>query len=248
MTLPEAYRSQAQYIQASPKFYKAHSDAAYEPKPFPGYSIITPPWADDTENSDIYRQLQTLQETIDRQLPPDLFVPLPPDSFHMTLADLIWDSAFYHANENPEFEAQLRDRIAQSFALCQPQMARPLQWQAIGLVLMPRALGIALAPKDEYSYDQVFKLRRSIYQNSDLIGLGIEQQYHFTGHITLGYFGNAAANPEGLDLSTILDSLNNQWLSAAPSAVLSVHRAELRKFDDMTRYYREADWPVLTFG
>jgi hypothetical protein len=40
--------------------------------------------------------------------------------------------------------------------------------------------------------------------------------------------------------------LNQQ---ALPDEVipLNVQRAELRKFDDMMRYYREPDWPVVEF-
>jgi len=72
----------------------------------------------------------------------------------------------------------------------------------------------------------------------------VEQHYHFTAHITLGYFGDLSPN---LDrdrfLSTIFE-LNQQWLENSPD--FWVHRAELR-FDDMTRYYREPDWPVLEF-
>ncbi|HBE51369.1 MAG TPA: DUF1868 domain-containing protein, partial [Cyanobacteria bacterium UBA11369] len=46
-------------------------------------------------------------------------------------------------------------------------------------------------------------------------------------------------------LSNLFSDLNLQWLDNPQE--MSIHRAELRKFDDMTRYYREPDWPVLEF-
>ena len=97
-------------------------------------------------------------------------------------------------------------------------------------------------PNNESSYEQILKFRRTIYQSSGLTALGIEQHYHFTAHITLGYFGNLSPNLDRDRLSATLFEVNQQW---SDSPELHVHRAELRKFDDMTRYYREPDWPIL---
>lgn len=248
MTLPEAYKSQVQHIQPSPKFQQ-HSDGTFQATPFPGYSIITPPWVDETENDDFYQQLQVFQQQIVEKLSPTLFVALPADSFHMTIADLIWDSAYRHADENPQFQSHLRDRIGQIFQQAQPQKPiEPIQWQVMGLVIMPRALAVSLTPKTEEAYEHIVKLRRIIYQNSELIGLGIEQQYHLTAHITLGYFGNVSGDIDRDELSHQLDDLNQHWLTLDLPRDLLIQRVELRKFDNMMHYYRESDWPVLDFS
>ncbi len=245
--LPEAYKSQAQHIQPSPKFQRA-AGGEIQAAPFPGYSVTTPPWADEQHNQAFYEQLQTFQQQLSQRLGADLFAPVPPDSFHLTLADLIWDSDYRHAAKTPEFEPQLRDRIAQSFSKAEPAVQGQINsWQAMGLILRTRAVGICLAPRNQEAYDRVLKLRRAIYQNSDLIGLGIEQQYDFTAHITLGYFMEAAANPDHDHLSHALIELNEWWLNLTTPQELQIHRAELRKFDDMTDYHRELDWPVLEF-
>jgi hypothetical protein len=248
MTLPEAYKSQVQYVQASPKFHR-QSDGAFQPVPFPGYSVITPPWSDESDNQAFYERLQSFQEQVVKQLPSNFLIPLPPDSFHMTLADLIWDSAYRHADENPEFQGLLRDRIGSTFQTLQPQVDQgdPIYWQVLGVVLMPRAFGVSLAPKDNKSYERVLKLRRAIYQNSSLMALGIEQQYHLTAHITLGYFGEVSTDSDRSSLSQTIIELNQTLLMDSELPPFVVRRAELRKFDDMTRYYRETDWPVLEF-
>jgi hypothetical protein len=246
MTLPEAYQSQAQHIQPSPKFQR-QLDQEFQPVPFPGYSVITPPWVEDAENTGFYEQLQAYQQQMLSQLPSGLVLPLPPDSFHMTLADLIWDSAYLHAIEKPDFEVQLRDRVAQSFHQSPIVSSSPVYWQVLGLVVMPRAIGVCLAPKDENSYLRISELRRALYQNQDLIALGIEQQYHFTAHITLGYFGDVAATVDRDAISRDLSSLTQQWLESSAPEALWIYRAELRKFDDMTHYYREPDWAALEF-
>jgi hypothetical protein len=252
LTLPATYESKVQHIQDSPKFQPRLSGSR-QAVPFPGYTVITPPWGEESENSAFYTSLKACQQQLLEQLEADLLVPVPPESFHLTLADLIWDSAYRDAaSENPEFDVQLRDRIAQSFEQYKASRTshQPIRWQLLGLMVMPRALGVCLLPKDEATYEQILQLRRSIYQNPSLIALGIEQQYHFTAHITLGYFGEIPPEqPDGHSLrdrlSRTLSDLNQPWLDS-PQELL-VQRAELRKFDDMTRYYRQPDWPLLEF-
>jgi 2'-5' RNA ligase len=248
-TLPDTYQTQAQYIQVSPKFGQT-ADGAIVPTPFAGYTVITPPWAEDSKNGAVYEHLQQYQQQILNRLEPNLLIPLPAESFHFTLADLIWADAFHHAREeDPDFEQKLHDRVAESFEKSEPlvQYGQAIRWQIIGLFLRTRALGVCLVPRDETSYDRVAALRRTLYQNSNLIALGVEQQYNFTAHITLGYFGEAANATDRDRLSQTLIELNNHWLDSEQTHDVWVHRAELRKFDNMTHYYREPNWAVLEF-
>jgi hypothetical protein len=87
------------------------------------------------------------------------------------------------------------------------------------------------------------EIRRKVYQNSDLMALGIEQQYHFTGHLTLGYFGKIPADLDRDKLAESLNELNQQWLDTQND--FSFDRIELRKFEDMMNYHRQPDWPFL---
>jgi hypothetical protein len=245
LPLPETLRSQLHNIQESPKFQLQEVGGQRQAVTFPGYTVVTTPGGEETENQTFYASLQTLQAQL-QQLDPNLFVPLPRDSFHLTLADVIWDQAYREAAKNPEFEQQLRDRMADSFRQYQrmhPQ-PQPVRLQAVGLIVMPRAIGVGLVPKEEAAYNRLLQLRRAIYQNLDLMALGIEQQYHFTGHITLGYFGSIPPELDRDRLSEQVSQLNQQWITGEPQEMWA-HRAELRKFDDMTRYYRESDWPTL---
>jgi len=256
LRLPETYHSQLQHIQESPKF-KRLPDGSRQAAPFPGYSVVTPPWEEESGNSRFYESLREIQQQLLQQLDAGLMVPVPPDSFHLTLADLIWDSAYRDVERgNPQFEEQLKERIGGSFQKYQQSHpgGNPICWQLLGLMVRPRAIAVCLAPQDEISYKRLLQFRRSIYQNPGLIGLGIEQQYHFTAHITLAYFGDISPHLERDRISKKLLELSRGALAeevisetaCSPSA-LSIQRAELRKFDDMMRYYREPDWPVLEF-
>ncbi len=248
MTLPEAYKSQIQHIQESSKF-SLTPEGERQAMPFPGYAVMTPPSREEeSENLAFYAKLQSYQqELLELPLNSELIMPVPPTSLHLTLADLVWESAYRDICEkNPDFEQQLRSCFAEIFQQYQESMTNathPIRWQMLGLIVMPRSIGICLAPQDQSCYEQITNLRRGIFQNPKLIALGIEQNYHFTAHITLGYFGEISPDIDRDHLSSMLQELNQRWLLSLPEFV--IRRAELRKFDDMTRFYREPEWPIL---
>ena len=190
--------------------------------------------------------MQECQTQLLEQIPGDWLVPLPADSFHFTLADLIWDRAYQQAIATPERQEELHDRMANIFAQCSHLgNGEPIYWQVFGIMVSTRSIGALLVPVDEQSYERIVQLRRAMYQHPGLIALGIEQQYHFTGHITLAYFKKIPETLERENLSTLLTEFNNQWIDN-PKKIL-VDRAELRKFEDMTEYTREPEWPIFEF-
>ncbi|TAE54772.1 MAG: DUF1868 domain-containing protein [Nostocales cyanobacterium] len=249
MTLPESefFKNQVQHIQESYKF-KAENGVR-KPANFPGYTLITPPAGEDTKNAEFYNQIEKYQQSLLESINFDLIVPLPPSSFHVTIADLIWDHAFIHATEkNPQFEQDLNTCLGDLFTQYQQlriKPASPITWQVLGLMVMPRAVAVCLIPKDERCYEEIIQLRRLIYQNRKLMGLGIEQHYHFTAHVTLGYFGEIPADLDREKLSHSFGELNKQWLLNFPE--INIHRAEVRKFDNMINYYRQPHWTGLDF-
>lgn len=244
---PGTYIAQVQHIQESSKF-KSDDSGIRQPAYFPGYTIITPPMQDDTDNQSFYQILQQYQQQLVEKIEPGLLVTVPSSSFHVTLADLIWDDAFLHAMQNPDFEGKLRLCFDDIFQQCRNLLTlnQPLEWQILGMMLMPRAIGVCLIPKTESGYEEILQFRRAIYQNSSLIALGIEQQYSFTAHITLGYFGEITPDINRDRLCKSLGELNDQFLHDNPPLFIS-KRAELRKFDNMINYYRESDWPAFDF-
>lgn len=234
---------QLQSIQQSPKF------VAGKPVSFPGYSVITPLAEEDSTNEEFYQQVNTLQQQLSEQLGADYFIPLPTASFHFTIADLIWDESYRQVvAANPNFEYELQQEVLASFQEYQSESKeKPLAWKLWGLVPKPRAIMACLVPKDQDSYQSVVKLRRSLYQNAGLIGLGIEQQYDLTAHITLGYFDQIPDNLNRDRLCIALSQINDRLVeSELPEFI--VKQAQLRKFKDMVEYDREADWAVVNFG
>jgi hypothetical protein len=243
-TLPATCSIQLQTIQESPKF----SDG--QAKYFPGYTVITLPSSEDKINQAFYAKIVNIQEQLAQQLPANFFAVLPPASFHITVADLIWDDSYDRAvAENPDFEVKLQTAIAESFQQDREidNSTQQVFWQLWGIVIRPRAIMACLVPKDRNSYDRIAQLRRCIYQNPTLMSLGIEQQYNFTAHITLGYFGKIPSDLNRDRLCVTLSQINDR-LVETDLPMFEIDRIELRKFDTMIEYYREADWAVVEFG
>jgi hypothetical protein len=242
LTMPATYTSQVNNLQESPKFkLQSHQRV---PESFPGYSVITPPAAADVANQAFYQNLQDCQQQLAKSLEPDLIALVAPESLHLTIADLIWDQSYTAAvNADADFEVKLRQQITESFKSYQDSSPTPVRWQIMGLMLRPRAIAISLVPCDENSYDRVTAFRRTIYQNPGLMALSIEQQYYFTAHITIAYFGNVAQTFDRPNFSHLLQDINLQWIDKPQE--MSISPVELRHFSDMTSYHREADWPVV---
>lgn len=240
-TLAIAYEQQLANAQGSPKFDQG------APVPFPGFSLVTPIASDDQPNQEFYGHLGNVQGQVG-EIFGNALVPVPPSSLHLTVADLIWDGPYQALRRsNPDFEQQLCSCLQHSFADYQDQFGpyAGCQWQVLGLLVLPRSLGVALVPRREADYDLLVKVRRAIFQNPTLIGLGIEQQYRYTAHVTLGYFKPAIEQRE--DEKTLSESLcriNDHWLESEPQ-ILHIHSVQLRYFSDMTCFTRQPHYPML---
>ncbi|MGK7927411.1 MAG: DUF1868 domain-containing protein, partial [Spirulina sp.] len=73
----------------------------------------------------------------------------------------------------------------------------------------------------------------------------VQQQYHYTAHITLGYFSARVETFNRDRFCDLLTEFNDRWTDT--EEILTLERAELYKFDDMTRFYKEPDFPVVEF-
>jgi len=249
MTLAENYKSQLRYAQPSAKYHQTAGGRAVA-APFPGYSIMTPVRADDPRNEKTYAALEGLQTQLNDAL-SDVVAMVPPSSFHLTLADLIWDDDYRAAAQSPDFHSKLHSAIAASFQSYKSHaeaIGAPCMWQILGLVVMPRAIGVGLAPKTEAAYRQILDLRRSIYQNRNLMALGVEQQYHLTAHITLGYFTEQIDTTDRAAVQDTVTALNAEWQDNSDVQLFQVYDVELRKFEDMATFPREPDWPKVTLA
>jgi len=240
MTAPANYEQQIQNIQSSPKF------DGQKPVKFSGYTIITPPHGESSHNQEFYQKLAETQQQVVKALGSDFFVAVPADSFHVTLADLIWDDIYLNAvAQDAHFDELLIKQIDSIFKDYKTvyKDVKPYEFDVLGLSIFPRAIAICLAPTETF-YEPIIKLRQLIYQDEKIVSLGIEQNYEFAAHITLGYFGDVTDSFDEGKVESAVKKINDQWLANSPS-IFTVEQFELRKFTDMTNFVRQDDWAVI---
>lgn len=241
MTSPANYEQQLDNIQSSPKFNQGN------PVEFPGFSLITPPSAEDNINHNFYQFLEKAQTQLKQLLGENLFIVLPPQTFHITIADLIWEKSYLNAvKANSQFDDLLIKQISNIFQQYNNIITinNPLELEVLGLSIFPRAIAVCLAPT-EASYEPIIKLRQLIYQDEQIIKLGIEQQYEFAAHVTLGYFGKVDENLNTEQVKSVLINISDQWLEEVPP-LCQIKNIELRKFNDMVTYIRQPNWATIT--
>lgn len=246
MVQPRNYQSTLQYLQKSPKFSQS-DDGKVTAVSFPGYTLMSRPQSEDSVNGVAYTNLQSLYQQMATAFPAGTLAALPLASYHMTIADLIWDSAYHDRRLNTSYDDQFRHRLADVLAQVETQVVgpAPVSWQVLGCMIMPRAIGVCLVPHSEASYSRTLEVRRAIYQDAALMGLGIDQQYHFTAHVTLAYVADVLPTLDRAAIAHHFQTINTT-LAQTP-ITLDLDRAELRHFADMTSYTRAADWPVLNW-
>ena len=65
-----------------------YNSGTREPLPFPGYTILAEPYPLNLNiNINIQQELINIQNKLEKQV--NGFVPVPPETFHLTIADLI---------------------------------------------------------------------------------------------------------------------------------------------------------------
>ncbi|TVQ42198.1 MAG: DUF1868 domain-containing protein [Gloeocapsa sp. DLM2.Bin57] len=241
LTLKTTVEGQLNHIQKSAKFEGG------QPVAFPGYTIMTPPYAEDQDNQAFYNSLQECQAELVKALDSELLISLPPESFHLTVADLVWDSTYLAGvKENPDFDNILKQEANNCFDKYKEseKFDKAIELQLLGLTVFPRALAICLVTKTESDYLHIMNIRQAVYQNRLMIALGVQQQHSFVGHVTLGYFGEVNPESHSDRLLEIITKINEQWIDKE-TPTLKIQRIQLRKFDNMVNYYREANWPEI---
>lgn len=240
MTVPSNYKQQLKNIQSSPKFIDG------KPVEFPGFSIITPPQVEDNYNQEFYQDLDFIASQLKAKLDSEFFLGLPLQSFHLTLADLIWEKTYINAvKQNPNFDVLLVAEMAKIFDEYKSFLTKVsiLELEVLGLSIFPRAIAVCLSPT-EASYEPIIKLRQLIYQNEEIIKLGIEQQYDFAAHVTLGYFDKIDGDIDLEKVESVIKEVNDLWIEN-PAHLFQLKQFELRKFTDMINYHRQPEWATI---
>ena len=221
------------------------------PAPFPGFTLMTPPGAQDPLQSELYQRLTGLQRALARSLGEGRLSLLPPESFHLTVADLFAAEAAQAAGrqlsapgapEEPRSpgelfpgEMLLGRRLLSWFQREIPALSSPLpwRWEVAGLALFEHALVLLFRPSRERDYQQLTELRETIYGSPELAALGLRAPRPLMAHITLAYYQSLPPLEERLSSWVGKISATQQRLQGS---LFQLERARLCRFSSMEDY------------
>jgi hypothetical protein len=198
-------------------FCTASGAAEIRPRPHAGLTVLAEP--SPIRERPVRRKLETIQRGL-LQVPG--FVPVPPDSFHLTLANLISGPDYEEAG--PACIAEIRQALAGVFEGRRFGDDRPVIGRLRGAVTLSGCVVVAV-DFSEADYGQIVELRQAIY--AALEGTMPAREHPFFGHVTLGYLASPAR--EELEAALPLYRDLDGW-------TFTVRGAGLYTFHDMTAF------------
>ena len=227
------------------------------PAPFPGFTLMTPPGVQDPLQNELYRRLSALQRSLVRDLGEKRLSLLPPESFHLTVADLfaaegaqragrklVASSTAEESHSSEELflgEALLGRCLLSWFQRKTPELlsALPWRWEVAGLALFEHALVLLFVPSGKEDYRLLTELRETIYRSPELASLGLRAPRPLMAHITLAYYQSLPPLEERLLSWVKKISATKQSLQGS---LFQLERVRLCRFSSME------DYQVIPFG
>ena len=221
----------------------------WSPISYMGLTIITPPMEDENNdgNRRTYEKLVQIQQDIIDKLGNEKLAPVPPASFHMTLADLV-SGDNYDTHVHPH-ERKFIDELSRVFGYLSLE-DKKIDMEIAGLSMFDMGVVIAvLKALESDGFDRWRFFRDAIYSDPELKNTykvsGFEP---YTGHITMFYVEDVLFRYERDRLGDILNIINENIKEEGDvDFKLSVEKGEVRYFENMGSFKRKPNYPVYNF-
>lgn len=166
----------AEFARAPARAYRRSADGSFAPARRPGCTVLAEPYPIITPAR---RVLALLQRHLRHQCPD--FAAVPGDTLHVTVADLKSGQAY-----DAMTASQRASYCARAAAILSGhRFPEDVAGAIAGVGAFPFAV-IAVVSLSPAAYQAVVKARDAIRT-----GLGLDPQWPFTGHVTLGYIESA---------------------------------------------------------
>lgn len=155
----------------------------WTPVPHRGLTVLAEPYPIAGEPAD---RLQALQAELSEIAG---FAPVPAETLHMTIADLLSGEAYGMFIESGRSNEDVAERYASVIAPAPPDGPGASSVGFIaGLGLFPGA-SVVIAPVriPKRLYESIIRMRAAIYGDAAFGEWGVQHTFPFMGHVTLGY-------------------------------------------------------------
>lgn len=214
--------------------------------PYEGYAIVSMV-TDNPGNEELLEQLSEVQAQLRARvgLPHKLY-PLPPTSFHQTVANTLSAHRYQQQVVEPGLEAAYPTIVGRALEQLPPaERTHPIRMQLIGLSLFGSAIGVLGTFEAVEDFQAILRFRDHLYQHDELGKLDIRRTRPFVGHITLLYFGHDLGEADGARLAKACAGFNESLFRTPWEFAIS--HTQLRKYEDLSAFRLEPHFPTHTF-
>jgi 2'-5' RNA ligase len=208
--------------------YRDDTDVQFEPIAYAGYTLLARPYPINFVNGPRLEAIQhKLQDNIFG------FAPVPSDSFHMTIANLVSGNTYEALSESQEWEYAFKKTIEAILNdNSRNQEETPLLGYIIGIGAFPGVIVLLVDFRSKSHYNRIERIREKIYNDPFLINNGVKCDRAFQGHITLGYL--EAVPPKGLD--NVVSHIRLGENFGSDGWIFEVKEVALHLFYNMSEY------------
>ena len=198
-----------------------------KPEPYPGCTVLATPYPVTslvTQFSSLRRCLSNVQG----------FTPVPPNTYHMTVADLLSDNRYSTASGNKPMMDAFFQTVKEIIAR---HRCRTFDAQIVGIGAFPGVVVAFVDFTSEEDYSWIVRLRDAIFADPTVKNEGVERRFPFVGHLTLGYVESLVTNGFNADMNETRRAVNEMRQATPPVPMsFTIAGAALYSFPDMSRY------------
>jgi len=172
------------------RFRREPASDAWVGLPFAGCTLLAEPYPlqERREPDDGGPGLTAVQQYLAAEYRD--FAPVPADTLHMTIADLVSGESF---TRRAAAQPGLLDPVKVLLALTTPRLAAPIVGRCAGLGVLSRVIVALVAFDEPDDYATLLRLRESVYTARAVRDMGVVRRSPFVGHVTLGYWESSDA-------------------------------------------------------
>jgi hypothetical protein len=189
-------------------------------------------------NSYLADRLGWMQREVVRHFPaPGALAPLPPASFHQTLANTLSGDRHQRLVVERGLRESYPQRVTAAMAALPVSpsiLTTPVVLRIVGLGIFGTALGALGVFEHEHDFRRVLHFRDQFYGHEDIARLGIQRTRPFIGHVTIAYVERPLAPAERMRLVDLLAGLNR--VIAERNILFHLPHAELRAYEHLAEF------------
>lgn len=217
-------------------------DGRWAPLPYPGYALQAMLGFSSNREA-LCLDLQELQQRVTRLVErPGALYPLPPASFHQTVANTFSGERRQHClldtGLDESFPALIGGHLSDWKAT---EKESPVVMRLIGIGLFRTALGLLGIFEDPTHFRRVTAFRDRVYGDRELSAIGLKRTRPFIGHVTLAYLEDHLDGREKLSLVEGIDLINQSLRQRR--LYFEMPKAELRRYDNLSDFQAVSGYP-----